>query len=120
MYALFRRVQSSLGFENDEFATDPGSPEYKKYQESQQGQKDPFVQGEEVKAQANMAGKQLDAQVKREGMAQERDLKITEMELDAGVDLAKAGIGAEVAAQRGAAQSARGNGAAAPRESRPS
>lgn len=119
MYALFRRVQASLGFENDEFATDPGSPEYKQYQESQQGQKDPFVQGEEVKAQANMAGKQLDAQVKREGMAQERDLKITEMELDAGVDLAKAGIGAEVAAQRGANQAARRNGAAAAREPRP-
>jgi hypothetical protein len=117
MYALFRRFQTEMGFENDEFATDPKSPEYQQYKQGQQGQKDPFVQGEEIKAQANMAGKQLDAQVKREGMAQERDLKITEMELSAGVDLAKAGIGAEVAAnrdaQRGAAQAARGNGAAA-------
>jgi hypothetical protein len=117
MYALFRRFQTEMGFENDEFATDPKSPEYEQYKQSQQGQKDPFVQGEEIKAQANMAGKQLDAQVKREGMAQERDLKITEMELSAGVDLAKAGIGAEVAAnrdaQRASAQSARGNGAAA-------
>lgn len=118
MYALFRRVQAALGFENDEFATDPQSPEYEEYMKSQAGQKDPFVQGEEIKANANMAGKQLDAQVKREQMAQDRDLKVTEMELDAGVDLAKAGIGAEVAAQRdaqrAATQSARGNGAAAP------
>jgi hypothetical protein len=118
MYALFKRFQTEMGFENDEFATDPKSPEYQQYMQGQQGQKDPFVQGEEIKASANMAGKQLDAQIKREQMAQDRDLKITEMELDAGVDLAKAGIGAEVAAnrdaQRAAAQSARGNGAAAP------
>lgn len=118
MYALFRRFQTEMGFENDEFATDPKSQEYQRYMQSQQGAKDPFVQGEEIKAQANMAGKQLDAQVKREQMAQDRDLKITEMELDAGVDLAKAGIGAEVAAQRnaqrGAASTPRGNGAAAP------
>ena len=115
MYALFRRFQTEMGFENDEFATDPGSPEYKQYMESQQGQKDPFVEGEEIKAQANMAGKQIDATIKREQMAQDRDLAITEMELGAGVDLAKAGIGAEVAAQRGAAQAARGNGATAAR-----
>lgn len=118
MYALFKRFQTEMGFENDEFATDPTSPEYQQYMQSQQGQKDPFVQSEEIKAQANMAGKQLDAQVKREQLAQDRDLKITEMELDAGVDLAKAGIGAEVAAsrnaQRAAAPAARGNGAAAP------
>ena len=118
MYALFRRVQAALGFENDEFATDPQSPEYAQYMQSQAGQKDPFVQGEEIKAQANMAGKQLDASIKREQLAQDRDLKITEMELDAGVDLAKAGIGAEVAAQRnaqrGPAPAAGGNGAAAP------
>jgi hypothetical protein len=113
VFDLFKRMQTELGFEMANFITDPASPEYKKFQESQQGQKDPFVQGEEIKAQANMAGKQLDAQVKREGMAQERDLTITQMELDAGVDLAKAGIGAEVAIARGAAK-AGGNGAAAP------
>lgn len=112
MYALFRRFQTEMGFENDEFATDPSSPQYKQYQQSQAGAKDPFVQGEEIKAQANMAGKQLDAQVKREQMAQDRDLKITEMELDAHVDIAKAGIGAEVAVARGAAK-AGGNGTAA-------
>jgi hypothetical protein len=112
VFELFKRMQTELGFEMANFITDPSSPEYKKFQESQQGQKDPFVQGEEIKAQANMAGKQLDAQVKREGMAQERDLKITEMELDAHVDIAKAGIGAEVAVARGAAK-AGSNGAAA-------
>lgn len=116
VFELFKRMQTELGFEMANFITDPSSPEYQKFMESQSGQKDPFVQGEEIKAQANMAGKQLDAQVKREGLAQERDLKITEMELDAHVDIAKAGIGAEVAVSRGAAK-AGGNGAAAPRQS---
>lgn len=113
VYALFRRMQSELGFENEAFITDPQSPEYQKFMESQSGQKDPFVQGEEIKAQANMAGKQLDAQIKREQMAQDRDLKITEMEVDAGVDLAKAGIGAEVAVARGNQQASRSGPAAA-------
>jgi len=112
MYALFRRFQTELGFENEPFATDPKSPEYKRYVQSQAGQKNPIVQAEEVKAQASLAGKQLDTQVKREQMAQDRDLKITEMEIDAGVDLATAGIGAEVAIARGANQ-ASGSGAGA-------
>jgi hypothetical protein len=111
VFELFKRMQTELGFEMANFITDPSSPEYKQFMDSQQGQKDPFVQGEEIKAQANMAGKQLDAQVKREQMGQDRDLKITEMELDAHVDIAKAGIGAEVAVTRGAAK-AGGNGAA--------
>jgi hypothetical protein len=112
VFSLARRIQTELGFENDAFFTDPQSSEYQKFMQSQQGRKDPFVEGEEIKAQANMAGKQLDATVKREQMAQDRDLKITEMELDAGVDLAKAGIGAEVAAARG--QNPQGNGSAGP------
>jgi predicted transcriptional regulator len=119
VFALFKRFQTELGFENENFITDPQSPEYEKFQQSQQGQKDPFVQGEEIKAQANMAGKQLDAQIKREQMAQDRDLKITEMEVSAGVDLAKAGIGAEVAVARGNQQASR-NGAAAAGEPAPS
>jgi hypothetical protein len=113
VYEMFVRWQTELGFEQSNFITSPDSPEYQQFMQSQQGAKDPFVQGEEIKAQANMAGKQLDAQVDREQMAQDRDLKITEMELDAGVDLAKAGIGAEVAAQRNAATAKSRNGAAA-------
>lgn len=96
-YALCLRVQAELGFENEAFFTDPKSPEYAKFMQSQQGQKNPLVELEEVKGKANITGKQIDATVKREQMAQDRDLKITEMELDAGVDLAKSGIGAEVA-----------------------
>lgn len=118
VFALFRRMQTELGFENEAFITDPQSQEFQRFMKSQAGGKDPFVQGEEIKAQANMAGKQLDAQVKREQMAQDRDLKITEMEISAGVDLAKAGIGAEVAVARGAQQASR-NGAAAAQQSRP-
>lgn len=113
VFSLFRRMQTELGFENEAFITDPQSPEFQKFMESQKGGKDPFVEGEEIKAQANMAGKQLDASIKREQMAQDRDLKITEMEVDAGVDLAKAGIGAEVAVARGAQQASRNGPAAA-------
>lgn len=113
VYALFRRLQTELGFENDALITDPSSPEYKEFMSKQQGQPNPLAEAENIKAQATIKGKEIDATIKREQMAQDRDLKITEMELDAGVDLAKAGIGAEVAAQRGAAQAARANGAAA-------
>lgn len=119
VFALFRRMQTELGFENENFITDPQSPEYKQFQQAQgQQPPDPFIAGEQIKAKASMAGKQLDAQVKREQMAQDRALTITEMELSAGVDLAKAGIGAEVAVRRGNAK-AGGNGAAAPREPAP-
>lgn len=107
VFSLFRRFQTELGFENEAFVTDPQSKEYADFMKSQAGRKDPFVEGEEIKAQANMAGKQLDAQVKREQMDQDRDLAITEMEVSAGVDLAKAGIGAEVAVARGAQQASR-------------
>lgn len=130
VFALFRRMQVELGFENENFITDPKSPEYQQATQGQQQQPDPLVQGEQIKAKASMAGKQLDAQVKREQMAQDRDLTVTQLELETGVDLAKAGIGAEVqrdghraahetALARGVAKTG-GNGAAAPREPAPS
>lgn len=113
MFSLFRRFQTEMGFENDEFATDPSSPEYEQFMKSQQGHKDPFVQGEEIKAQAQTQKQQLIEQGKDKDRAQDFALTVTEMELDSHVDLAKAGIGAEVAVARGAAK-AGGNGAAAP------
>lgn len=115
VYALAKRMATELGFENDEFFTDPSSPEYKQFVESQQGQQDPYLQGEQIKAQGRMQEKQIDAQLEVAQMAQERDLTITKLEVETGVDLAKAGIGAEVALARGA-QQARGNGGAAARQ----
>ena len=41
----------------------------------------------------------------------ERDLTITKLEVESGVDLAKAGIGAEVAARRAGAAGGGGNSA---------
>lgn len=111
VYALFRRIQVELGFENETFATDPESPEYEKFVQAQQGQPDPYIQGEQIKAQGRMQEKMVDAQVRTAEMAQERDLKITELEVKSGTDLAKAGIGAEVARSRGA-DAARGGGGA--------
>lgn len=116
MFALFRRFQTEMGFENDAFATDPKSPAYQQFKQSQQGQKDPFVQGEEIKAGAQVQKQQLVEQGKDKDRAQDFALTVTEMELESHVDLAKAGIGAEVAVARGAAK-AGGNGAAAPRQS---
>ena len=118
MYALFRRFMTEMGFENDDFATDPKSPEYAQYLKSQQGRTDPFVEGEQIKAQAQVQKQQLIEVGKDKDRAQDFALTVTEMELDSHTDLAKAGIGAEVAVARGAAK-ASGNGAAAPRQSGP-
>ncbi len=116
VFALFRRMQTELGFENEQFITDPGSDEYKKFMANQQPPADPYLQGEQIKAQSRMQEKQLDVGIKREALAQERDLTITELELKTGVDLAKAGMGAEVAVHgantRAATATSRGSGAA--------
>lgn len=102
VYSLFRRIQAELGFENEKFATDPKSEQYQKFVQSQQkGGDDPLVGAEKVKQQGALQGKMIDATIKREQMAQDRDLAITQMEVDTGIDLAKAGIGAQVAVARG-------------------
>lgn len=118
VYSLFRRFQSELGFENENFITDPNSDKYKQFLAQQQGGEDPFITGEKIKADAALKGKQIDAQVKREQMVADRDQWITELEVETHTDLAKAGIGAEVALARGNAK-AGGNGAAAAGESAP-
>lgn len=114
VFALFRRVQTELGFENEPFITDPQSKEYKAWQAQQQPQPDPLVESEKVKQQGSIAGKQIDAQLQREKLAQDRDLKITELEVNTGVDLAKAGIGAEVALSRGNGSARPGGAGIAP------
>jgi hypothetical protein len=112
VFALFRRMQSQLGFDNEDFITDPQSPEYQEWKAQQGQQQDPYIQGEQIKAQTRTQEKQVDAQLKVRELDQERALAITELEVSAGVDLAKAGIGAEVAVARGAQQaSARSAGA---------
>ncbi len=127
VFALFRRMQTQLGFENDDFITDPSSPEYQQFQ-AQQGQQqpDPYIQGEQIKAQTRAQEKQVDASIKLRELAQKRELAITEMEVSSGVDLAKAGIGAELQrdvalaghAARSAATASRG-GPTAPRKPSP-
>lgn len=112
VFSLFRRIQAELGFENEAFITDPQSPEFQQFMQSQQGRKDPYIEGEEIKVQGRLQEKQIDASIDSARLDQERDLKITELEVKSGVDLAKAGIGAEVAVARGAGAQG-GNGAAA-------
>ncbi len=101
VFALFRRFQTELGFETEEFITDPSSDEYQQWAQSQKPQPDPYVQGKQIDAQTRAQEKQIDSRDKAMDRAQERDLAITEMELKAGLDLARAGIGAEVALARG-------------------
>lgn len=125
VYNLAVRWQSELGFEDAGFFTDPKSPEYQRFMQSQQqGQKDPYVQGKEIETQGKLKQKAAEIQVdgiksqqeadfRERELAQERDLAITQMELDAHVDLGKAGIGAEVAVTRGAQQESGKRAAAA-------
>lgn len=102
VYALVSRIQAELGFENEPFVTDPASPEYKQFMaQAQKSQPpDPYVQGAQIKAQVDKQKALLDDKNKALDRAQERDLKITELEVTSGVDLATAGIGAEVAHAR--------------------
>jgi hypothetical protein len=109
VYSLFARMQTELGFENEKFITSPDSPEYQKFMSDQKPSEDPLVTTEKVKQQGNMQGKLLDAQVKREQIANDRALGITKLEVESHVDLAKAGIGAEVAVARGAGQASPGS-----------
>lgn len=101
VYALVSRIQSELGFENEQFLTDPSSEEYKQFMSQQKPPPDPYVQGAQIKAQSDTQKATIDAKNKALDRAQERDLKITELEVSSGVDLALAGIGAEVAHGRG-------------------
>lgn len=100
-YNFGKRLQTELGFEAEDFLTNPESPEYQAWQQSQTPPTDPYVEGAKIKAQVDTQKAQLDAANKSADRAQERDLKITELEVNSGVDLAKAGIGAEVALARG-------------------
>jgi hypothetical protein len=113
VYALFRRMQSQLGFENEDFATDPQSPEYQEWQVNQSQPTDPYIEGEKIKAQTRAQEKQVDAQLDLRKQNQDAALKITELEVKSGVDLAKAGIGAEVAVARGNQQASARSAAAA-------
>jgi hypothetical protein len=115
VYALVRRMQSELGLENEDFFTDPASPEYAQWQKSQKPPADPYVEGKKIDAQVKMATQEMASRDKSADRAQERDLAITTLEVESGVDLAKAGIGAEVAFARGAS-TPRGNGAGASAE----
>lgn len=102
VFALFRRIQTELGFENEAFITDPSSPEYKQFMDKAGKQPpDPYLEGEKIKAQSRAQEKQTDAAIKLREQDQDMALEITKLEVQSGIDLAKAGIGAEVALARG-------------------
>jgi hypothetical protein len=100
-FALASRIQNELGFENENFITDPSSNEYKQFMaQASKTPPDPYIVGENIKAQTRLKEKQIDSRDKAMDRAQERDLTITKLEVDSGIDLALAGIGAEVAHSR--------------------
>lgn len=115
VFAYFRRLQTELGFENEPFITDPDSGEYQQWAaaQNQAPPPDPYVVGKQMDGQIKLQERMIDAALKREELAQERDLAITKLEVETGVDLAKAGIGAEVALARGANPARAGGGRAA-------
>jgi hypothetical protein len=112
VFNLFNRMATELGFEQAGFITDPKSPEYQQFMSGQQAPPNPLAEAEQIKGQTVLQKAQIEAQTKDKDRAQERDLTITTLEVESGVDLAKAGIGAEVALARGAQQE-RGRSAAA-------
>jgi hypothetical protein len=98
VFALVSRIQAELGFENEPFITDPASKEYQEFMAKTSKQPpDPYLEGEKIKAQSRAQEKQIESRDKALDRVQERDLTITKLEVDSGVDLALAGIGAEVA-----------------------
>lgn len=104
VFALASRIQTELGFENEDFFTDPNSDEYRQWQANQQPPTDPYVEGKKIDAQVKTADieargqeKVIELAGKREELAAKREQWITELEVGAAVDLAKPGIGAEVA-----------------------
>lgn len=102
VFALFRRMQAELGFENENFITDPSSQEYQAFMQQQKPPPDPYVQGKQIDAEVKLKTQEMASRDKAMDRAQERDLTITQLEVESGIDLAKAGIGAEVAIARGA------------------
>jgi hypothetical protein len=113
VFALFRRIQVELGFETEDFITDPSSQEYQQWAQSQKPPEDPYVKGKQIDAQTRMQEKQIDSRDKALDRAQEGALTVTELELKAGVDLATAGIGAELALARGMGSQGPGGAGAA-------
>lgn len=120
VFALANRIQAELGFENEAFFTNPESPEYEQFMANQKPPVDPYVKGKEIDAQVKTADIQARGQEKvielagkREELAAKREQWITELEVGAAVDLAKPGIGAEVADSRGEGASGAGRAGAA-------
>lgn len=123
VFSLFKRMQTELGFENEAFITDPNSPEYKAFMKAQTPPEDPYVTGKKIDAQvkgqqlkADQQEKVIDLSLERAKLANARDQWITELEVGAAVDLAKPGIGAEVAGGPGAPDA---GGAGTARQSAP-
>jgi hypothetical protein len=107
VYALFRRMQKELGFETENFITDPKSPEYQKAV-SAPPPEDPYVTGAKIKAQSDQQGKLIDASLKSRELADDRAEAIAKLELQYNKDLAQPGIGADL---RGTGQARPGSAA---------
>lgn len=111
VYEMFTRMQSELGLEGANFITDPKSGEYKQFMDdrAKNQPQDPFIQGEQIKAQSTQQKAQIDAAVKTRGQDMEQATAIAELEVGAHVDIATAGIGAELKSRAAPQQSGNGS-----------
>lgn len=96
VYALAMEFQANLGFEGKSFFTDPASPEYEKFQESQQPQPDPWLEVENNKTAQRGEEKRIDAELQAKKLGTDTALKIADLELKYSTDLASPGVGAEL------------------------
>lgn len=110
-YALFRRMQSELGFDAEDFITDPSSPEYQQARKQMSQQPpDPVVTAEQVKGQAQLQGKMIDSHDKALDRNLEGALELTKLGVQSGLDLHTAELEARTANAR-TAVTARSSGA---------
>lgn len=94
VYALFSRMQAEMGFEGEEFATDPASQEYQQWAQSQGQQPDPEtmkiqaqVQLEREKAQLGQQTELAKQQAQNAQAAQETQMEMARAEREAEVEL---------------------------------
>lgn len=118
VYALFRRMQTELGFEAEDFITDPASPEYQQATAQQPPPPDPYIEGKKIDQQTRLQEKSIESRDKALDRNQDLAIAVADLEISAGVDLAAAGLGAELR-QPGAGGPARRGGPAAAGQSPP-
>lgn len=90
VFSLFRRLQTEMGFEAEDFITDPQSPEYQQSMQAQAGKPDPETAKIQAQMQLEREKAQMSAQVEASKQSQqskqaaeETQMEMTKAERDA-------------------------------------